>query len=97
MSVTRSPGLDARTGRRLASSDGVETILSLKHAGTVAVSDTVRLPGGRIQVAGSVRHGERTQALAVIGGTGRYANARGQVTITEDTKHKRNLITLLHE
>jgi hypothetical protein len=91
---TRSPGVDARTGRRLGSSDGVETILSLKHAGTVAVSDTVRLPGGRIQVAGSVRHGERTQALAVIGGTGRYANARGQVTITEDTKHKRNLITV---
>ena len=91
---TRSTGVDARTGRRLGSSDGIETILSLKHNGTVAVSDPVRLSGGRIQVAGTVRHGERTQALAVIGGTGRYANARGQVTITEDTQHKRNLITV---
>jgi hypothetical protein len=91
---TNSPGMDARTGRRLATSDGIQTILSVKRPGAVAVSDTVRLPGGHIEVAGTVRYGERTPALAVIGGTGRYANARGEVTITEDTKHKRNLITL---
>jgi hypothetical protein len=91
---TRSPAIDDRTGRRLGTSDGIETILSLKHEGTVAVSDTVRLPGGRIEVAGTVRHGDRRQALAVIGGTGRFANVRGEVTITEDTEQKRNLITV---
>jgi len=91
---TNSPGIDARTGRRIATSDGVQTILSVKRHGAVAISDTVRLPGGHIQVAGTVRQGEHRPALAVVGGTGRYANARGQVTITEDTKHKRNLTTL---
>ena len=91
---SNSPGIDARTGRRTATSDGIQTILSLKHPGAVAVSDTIYLPGGHVQVAGTVRYGQRTSALAVIGGTGKYSNARGQVTITEDTKHKRNLGTL---
>jgi hypothetical protein len=91
---TSQPAIDAHTGRRVGSSDGVETILSLKHPGTVAVADTVRLPHGHIQVAGTVRHTDRSPALAVIGGTGAYANARGQVTVSEDTKHKRNLITI---
>ena len=29
----------------------------------------------------------------IIGGTGAYANARGQATVTEDAEHKRNVIT----
>jgi hypothetical protein len=89
-----SPGIDATSGRRTASSDGIQTILSVKRPGAIAISDTIRLAGGRLQIAGTVRNGERTQALAVIGGTGRYANARGDVTITEDTAHRRNLITV---
>ena len=91
---TNSPGIDARTGRRIATSDGIQTILSLRRPGAVAVSDTIYLPDGQVQVAGTVRYGGHTSALAVTGGTGRYRNARGQVTITEDIKHKRNLGTL---
>ena len=91
---TDQPAVDARTGRRVGTSDGVERILSAKHKGTVAFSDTVRLADGRIEVAGTLRHTDRNPALAVIGGTGAYANARGQVTITEDAKHKRNLTTI---
>jgi hypothetical protein len=91
---TDQPAVDAHTGRRVGTSDGVVTILSNRHQGTLAVSDTLRLPDGRIQFAGTVRHTDRTVALAVTGGTGAYANARGQVRITEDTKRRRNLYTL---
>ena len=30
----------------------------------------------------------------IVGGTGAYANARGQATVTEDTERKRNIITV---
>ena len=36
----------------------LQPTFSLKHEGTVAVSDSVRLPGGPIQVAGTVRHAD---------------------------------------
>jgi hypothetical protein len=89
---TKQTAVEEGTGRRVGS-DGVETILTA-DGGTVAVSDTVRLPGGHVLVAGTLRHTDRTAALAVIGGTGAYANAHGEVTITEDTKHKRNITNL---
>jgi hypothetical protein len=42
---------------------------------------TIFLPAGQIRVGGSVRF-RQIYALAVVGGTGLYDNARGQVTVT---------------
>jgi hypothetical protein len=38
-----------------------------------------RLPGGTIRLHGVIRNG--SQSYAVVGGTGRYAHARGTITI----------------
>ncbi|MBA2637037.1 MAG: hypothetical protein H0U79_02250 [Solirubrobacterales bacterium] len=48
-------------------------------------------------MAGTLRHTDRAQALAVIGGTGAYANGRGQVTEREDERRKVTImrVTLL--
>ena len=42
---------------------------------------------------------DRSQATelrpaSITGGTGAYAGARGEMTFTEDPKHKRNVITV---
>jgi len=52
---------------------------------------------GRIEVAGTLRHTDRRQALAVIGGTGAYANVRGEVTERENERRKVTImrVTLL--
>jgi hypothetical protein len=89
---TDQTAVEQGTGRRVGS-DGVETILTPKGT-TVAFTDTVRLPGGHLMVAGTFRHTDRTVEGAIIGGTGAYANARGEVITTEDTKNKRNITTI---
>jgi hypothetical protein len=51
------------------------------------------LPTGRIHVVGFVRPaGERTVAMTVLGGTGRYAGARGTVTVTQYPSQVRTLV-----
>ena len=91
--TTDVPLYDARTRRRVGTTDGMETILSTRHNGTVLLHGTVRLPDGRIEIVGLLRHSDTTQTGVIIGGTGAYANARGQATVTEDAEHKRNVIT----
>jgi hypothetical protein len=88
---------DDQTGRRVGQLDGMETVLSRAHNGTVHMTAAIRLREGRIEVAGTLRHTDRAQALAVIGGTGAYANARGEMTQRENEKRKVTIlrITLL--
>jgi hypothetical protein len=62
----------------------------------VSFNGTIRLHDGTIQLAGVVRH-DRPGRLAVIGGTGAYAGARGEMTDSEDETRKVSIerITLL--
>ena len=85
---TDAPLRDEQTGRRAGTLDGMETILSAAHNGTVHIVGAIRLRDGRIEVAGTLRHTDREQALAIIGGTGAYANVRGEVTESEDERRK---------
>jgi hypothetical protein len=94
---TGAPLRDEQTGRRVGAFEGIETILSAAHNGTVNQSGAIRLRDGRIEVAGTLRHTDRGQALAIIGGTGAYANARGEVTERENERRKVTImrVTLL--
>jgi hypothetical protein len=42
---------------------------------------TVRLAEGTLALAGAIRHTDRHAALAITGGTGRYAGASGQLVM----------------
>lgn len=94
---TGAPVRDEQNGRRVGAFEGMETILSGAHNGTVNLSGAIRLRDGRIEVAGTLRHTDRGQALAIIGGTGAYANARGEVTERENERRKVTImrVTLL--
>ena len=92
--TTDVPVFDLQTGKRVGTSDGMETFVSTRHQGTVWLHGTTRLRDGRIEGGGLLRHSDRKQSLPITGGTGAYAGARGEVTVTEDRKHKRNLITV---
>jgi hypothetical protein len=91
---TETPLRDEETGRRVGEFEGVETILSAAHNGTVHISGALRLGDGSIEVAGTIRHTDPGEPLAVIGGTGAYANARGEVTNREDARRKVNVMTV---
>jgi allene oxide cyclase-like protein len=92
--TTDAPVFDLQTGKRVGTSDGMETFVSLRHQGTVWLHGTTRLRAGRIEGGGLLRHSDRRQSLPVTGGTGAYAGARGEMTVTEDRQHKRNVITV---
>jgi hypothetical protein len=91
---TAAPLLDVDNGRRVGTQEGIETLISGAHDGTVAMAGAIRLAGGRIEFAGTVRHSDPGTPLAVVGGTGAYAGARGEMTEREDRANKRTLITL---
>ena len=61
--TTDVPLYDARTRRRVGTSDGMETILSTRHNGTVLLHGTARLPDGRIEMVGLLRHSDTTQTV----------------------------------
>jgi hypothetical protein len=54
---------------------------------------TAALDGGTLTVDGAANLDDRTAAYAIDGGTGRYAGARGSVTLT-DVGGKRTLATI---
>jgi len=87
-----STGLPAylhSTGRRIGTFDGVETIVSAKHDGVVDESGTLRLRDGLVMFGGVVRHDDDPFSSPVIGGTGRYSKARGQIVqLREDSARK---------
>ena len=94
--VTEVPLNNESTGRRAATLEGTETILSAAHNGIVSFDGTIRLHDGTIQLAGVTRH-DRPGRLAITGGTGAYAGARGEMTDSEDETRKVSIerITLL--
>jgi hypothetical protein len=53
---------------------------STKHDGSEQLTGTLRLRGGQVAVLGTVGSYATTTHVAIIGGTGRYAGARGDVT-----------------
>ena len=88
------PVRDERTGRRVGEIDGFEVILSRAHNGTVFQSGSLNLRDGSIQGAGIIRHTDAEQAESLTGGTGAYANTRGQMTVREDSRRKVNILTV---
>jgi hypothetical protein len=56
--------------------------LTLQRDGSLRLSGTATLPGGTIRFDGRVT-GAGTVVIQVVGGTGRYKNARGTVAVTD--------------
>ena len=71
-------------GKRIGTMDGVETIVTAAHDGTVSQQGTLRLAGGNIMLEGIGRHTDTPFRLAVVGGTRDYAFARGQLTVLRE-------------
>lgn len=84
-----------KTGRLVASADGVETILDGHHDGTVQQELTFRFARGTVTLGGEIRHTDTPIRLAVTGGTGRYDRVRGQlVLLREDPQRKVTIMRL---
>lgn len=88
--TTDQPAYATGTTRRIATLDGVETIISGAHQGTVLENGTIRLHGGLVMFGGVVRHTDQPFRMAVTGGTGRYANAKGQLTVISENTHTKS-------
>jgi hypothetical protein len=85
-----------KLGDRFFSHDKVYTWRGLKRGPQVGTADTsfvvlgqnlgevsglASLPGGTLAIEGQVSFTTLTSTIPVIGGTGRYATARGEVTV----------------
>jgi hypothetical protein len=82
--ITRGARLrDPATHERVGRIDLLGTIASERAE---FVTLTTRLRDGTIQVSGVMRHDESPMLLAVTGGTGSYANARGTLALNASTK-----------
>jgi hypothetical protein len=83
------------TGKRIGTEDAAETIMAGVHDGVVDEATTIRLPHGLVMLGGVVRHDDVPYRLAVLGGTGRYVNARGELTqLREDRQRKTTVLRL---
>jgi hypothetical protein len=84
---------DPKTGKRLGSSESACTIFDIAKPGghgpparntTFHCSSIARLPGGQLNLFGRVRFDgqgqESNDPFAILGGTGRYAGARGSAS-----------------
>ena len=69
-----------KRGKRVGTTHGIATITSPT---TAFFTGTTFLPDGLIQGAGYFRFTARVEKIIVLGGTGRYRNAGGEVTITK--------------
>jgi hypothetical protein len=97
--TTGLPVRNEKTGKRIGALDGLETILSPRHDGTVRQELTFRLPRGTVEVAGNLRHTDKPIRLPVVGGTGNYVGVTGQLReLGEDPKRNVSIsqLTLIH-
>jgi hypothetical protein len=69
-----------KRGKRIGTTHGIATITSPT---TAFFTGTMTLPGGLIQGAGYFNFTARVETIIVLGGTGTYNNAGGEVTITK--------------
>jgi hypothetical protein len=69
-----------KRGKRIGTTHGIATITSPT---TAFFTGTMTLPGGQIQGAGYFSFTAHLETIIVLGGTGRYNNAGGEVTITK--------------
>jgi hypothetical protein len=88
-----SPGDFELATDRLYRADGTGNAIGGDQATIVSVTadladvrGTFTVPGGTLVVGGSVRFGKPI-LIAVLGGTGTYADARGTLTITQRGAH----------
>ena len=81
--VEHAPLLDTR-GRRVGTIDATFLTTargtSARHDGSEQLTGTLTFPGGQVAALGTVGAYARPSHVAVVGGTGRYAGARGDVT-----------------
>jgi hypothetical protein len=83
------PMLDHATGDRIGAMDGTEIIDSARHDGTVEMNETLRFDDGLVILSGVVRHTDEPFRLAVVGGTGAYTGAHGQVSQLREDRHRK--------
>jgi hypothetical protein len=57
------------------------TTIVIPPFGKVDVKATTTIPGGTIRAAGTVNAAQTVATLRVIGGTGKYANVRGTISL----------------
>ncbi len=69
-----------KRGKRIGTTHGIATITSPT---TAFFTGTMTLPGGLIQGAGYFSFTARVETIIVLGGTGTYNNAGGEVTISK--------------
>ena len=78
-------------GAVVGSDSAVFTLLSAKKA---QVNVRVKLPGGTLRVQGGVDITKQPVVLPVIGGTGRFVNARGTAEVRDRSNYSLNVYRL---
>jgi hypothetical protein len=87
--TTGVPMLSEGTTKRIGMDDGTETVVSASHDGTVEMNMTLRLHDGLVMLSGVVRHTDKPFRLPVVGGTGAYSNATGQMSQLRLDDHRK--------
>jgi hypothetical protein len=84
VTVSRLHNDVSQFGRRKGSVIGTDrATLRLQRDGTLRIFGSATLPGGTIRFDGRITGRETTVVIDVVGGTGRYANARGTVSVID--------------
>ncbi len=91
--VLRHPS-GRRGGRRAGRLQAYFTTFSRGRRYSAEVAASFRLRGGAVMVQGPVGHG-RVDRVAIVGGTGTYAGARGTLTATSGRTQTRFVFAFL--
>lgn len=72
----------------------VNVLVTMLARNTGYLTGVATLPGGTLSVSGENRFDSRGDTLAVVGGTGAYAGARGEVITRDIGKTNKTDITI---
>jgi hypothetical protein len=90
--VNAVPQFGKKKGARVGSDQGTMTFTSAHSA---RFDGTARLPGGTVRIKGTVRAiSSNVLQIPVVGGTGRYASAKGTLTVGPGEKEALNVYEL---